>query len=172
MEKVKLFYHVTTSLFKPNIIQAQAIIPQPQNQSADWMRLLNPMYKDKIPDGVWFCSTLFNGNLPNKSPYGTQRVKIPIEKVFSQLGSSVNLYLGQKAEVSGNKYIRLMAVKEGDTFECLEHMQKIDPVDNEWMKFTSDTEFAVAKRPVWVEVFFPYKIQVENEEWDTVEELK
>ncbi|XP_033730065.1 uncharacterized protein LOC117319342 [Pecten maximus] len=169
MEKVKLFYHATTSAMKPKILSAKALTPQIHKPSSDWMWLLDPKHKDTIPKGVWFCSTLYNGDLPNISPYGKERMKISIKSVISQLGGKISLYHGKDSTVKTNKYVRLMVVKEGDKFDCLKHMEKLDPKDNNWLKFISDTECQVAKRPNWVEVFCPYTIDIKDGDWDTVE---
>ncbi|OWF37317.1 uncharacterized protein LOC110440301 [Mizuhopecten yessoensis] len=170
MDIVRQFYHVT-SLCKSQIISAKALIPQVHSPSHEWMWLLDSQYKEKIPTGLWFCSTLFNGILPNQSPYGEERVKIPIENVFSQLGGKVNIYQGKNAFVSGNTYVRLMLVKEGDNFACLEHMEKLNLKDNVFLKCISESQFQVPKRPIWVETFVPYEIDISEGEWDKVNKL-
>ncbi|XP_021338908.1 uncharacterized protein LOC110440262 [Mizuhopecten yessoensis] len=168
MDKVQKFYHVTLPFFKTKITNGHKLIPQIHNPSQEWMWLLDSKYKNKIPKLVWFCATLYNGDLPNISPYGKERVRLPIDKLLRQLGGKVNVYRGKDAQVNTNKYIRLMLVKEGDYFDCLEHMEKLNFEDNDLLKFISDSEFEVAKRPNWVEIACPYEVDVTEGEWDTL----
>ncbi|XP_069133289.1 uncharacterized protein [Argopecten irradians] len=169
MDKVFQFYHATPANIKSLILQSGALVPQNHNPKEDWMWLLPPMYQATIPKGIWFCCTLFNGGLPTISPYGKHRVSLPIENVLQQLGGSIKLYHGKDSIVQQNKYVRLMLVKEGDNFECLKHMDQVNPFDNEWLQFNPNgQECLAAKRPMWVEIFCPYAISTKFGKWDEV----
>ncbi|XP_069131794.1 uncharacterized protein [Argopecten irradians] len=169
MDKVRLFYHATSVAVKSSILATRSLVPQIHNPKEEWMWLLDSKFKETIPKGVWLCSTLYNGGLPTISPYGKQRVALPIRSVLHQLGGKVNLYRGKDSIVKSNRYVRLMLVREGDDFECLEHMEKLNPLDNAWLKFISDSECLAAQRPYWVEIYCPYEIDIKEGEWDEVD---
>ncbi|XP_069133288.1 uncharacterized protein, partial [Argopecten irradians] len=161
--------NATSATVKASIVSKRALVPQVHNPSEEWMWLLDSKYKETIPKGVWFCSTLFNGGLPTISPYGKQRVALPIGSVLDQLGGRVSLYRGKDSVVRSNRYVRLMLVKEEDRFECLEFMEKLNPLDNAWLKFISGSECLAAQRPNWVEIYCPYEIDIKDGEWDEVD---
>lgn len=150
------------------------LMPQVHNPPQEWMWLVD-QGRDQVPDGVWFCATLCNGDLPTISPYGDMRVRIPIDNVIEQLGGiqNVSLYLGETKSISSlngtNTYVRLMLVKQGDNSKILKFMQKVNIADNPWLILdTSMTNglYKVARRPIWVEIYIPYCINVSDCHWD------
>ncbi|XP_021338937.1 uncharacterized protein LOC110440290 [Mizuhopecten yessoensis] len=169
MDKAFYFYHVTSKAIRTRLTTTKALVPQIHSPRSEWMWLLDSKYKNKIPKGVWFCSTLYNGGLPTISPYGTERVRMPIEKVLGQLGGGFSLYHARDAQVQANTYVRLMVVKDGDDFDCLEYMEKINPRKNDWLQLVSNSEFKVAKRPKWVEIYYPYEVDITDGEWDSLD---
>ena len=111
--------------------------------------------------GVWFCSTLYNGNLPDISPYGTHMVTVPIEEFLHQF-KTPDFYVEHIHHYGGeNKYIRLILVDSTveANLSVLEQCKKIDIKNNPFLILDKDNKtYKVAKRPVWVEVFVPRSI--------------
>ena len=69
-------------------------------------------------EGVFFCCTLFRGGLPDRSPYGTERICIPVEYF---LNGNPHLFYNSYHEVPGNPvnpvpvhYVVLVLVKDDD----------------------------------------------------------
>ena len=82
--------------------------------------------------GVFFCCTLFNGQLPTQSPYGTERIRIPVEHFLS---GNPHLFYNSYHVTGGNPvpvhYVILVLVKESDpdfSF-CRENLVEL-PMDN------------------------------------------
>lgn len=63
--------------------------------------------------GVWFCASLFKGDLPDRSPYGTYRLKFSTEEIIA-LYSSLNLYFMDSYTFATSKvqYVRLLLSNE------------------------------------------------------------
>ena len=62
--------------------------------------------------------SLFQGDLPDMSPHGEHRIKVPVEQIVGDDSSKCNLYYVKdyysKSEV---QYIRIVLVKENQTEE-------------------------------------------------------
>ncbi|XP_021351788.1 uncharacterized protein LOC110449331 [Mizuhopecten yessoensis] len=133
------------------------------------MRLV-PNFPDLVPAGVWFCATLYNGGLPQFSPYGDRRVKIPFAGVIQQLGGNVKLFKDViDRHSNGNTYVKLMLVKGNDNIELFKHMTELDTANNPWLKLYGGN--GVAKTPIWVEIYVPYPIDVSNCIWEEVQRI-
>lgn len=168
MEKVGYFYHATSEQNRVSICTTNTLTPQVHNPPQGWMLLVDRSIKHLVPDGVFFCATLYNGDLPTISPYGSERVRVPISEVIRQLGGQVELYQGKGMDNRENRYVRLMMVRQGYTNPILQHMSKLDLADNEWLRSTPNG-FLVARRPTWVVIYIPESINVTECLWDNGE---
>ena len=85
-------------------------------------------------EGVFFCCTLFRGQLPDRSPYGTERICIPVEHFLS---GNPRLFYNSSHKVPGNPvpvhYVVLVLVKENESdpefLFCKENLVEL-PMDN------------------------------------------
>ncbi|XP_060075878.1 uncharacterized protein LOC132555545 isoform X1 [Ylistrum balloti] len=158
------FYHNTSHTSETAIREDDILEPQVYNPPQNWMRLVShPVH---VPDGVFFCATLYFGDLPTISPYGERRVRIPIDDVLRQLGGNVKLYSGEPTQAGNNTYVRMMLVKEDDDFDVLQHMKQENIASNQWLRLAGG--YQVACRPTWVYIYVPYPISVKGCSWDTV----
>ena len=82
-DTIEVFFHVTTQNRKVEIEKDKllkrnrAILPECVTQGSSRG---SPLYNTESQlEGVFFCCSLFQHRLPDRSPYGTDRVKIPVE---------------------------------------------------------------------------------------------
>ena len=119
-------------------------------------------------EGVFFCCTLFNGGLPTQSPYGTERICIPVEHFLS--GNPRLFYNSYHVvHVPGNPvpvhYVVLVLVKENfndpNFLFCLNNLEvlsltdnpffMINPLENKFLCFSN--QLCYHKFKLYVEVF-------------------
>ena len=115
------------------------------------------------PRGVWFCATLYRGALPDQSPYGRRRIKIPCQTLLESIDEPV-LYLESlhSYESSPNiQYVRLILLdRNSSDFQfCNKHCIYLDMVHNPFLSLdVAKKEYrcvrnaAWSKPNVWVEV--------------------
>ena len=88
-------------------------------------------------EGVFFCCTLFNGGLPDRSPYGTERICIPVEHF---LGGNPRLFYNSYHVVPGNpvpvRYVVLVLVQESDPnfLFCMNNLVELDMNNNSFLR--------------------------------------
>ena len=136
-------------------------------------------------EGVFFCCTLFKEDLPTLSPYGTERICIPVEHFLS---GNPRLFYNSYHVVPGNPvnpvpvhYVVLVLVKESD-FEfsfCKENLVEL-PIDNNsflmidrsgqrYMYGCFSNQTCYHKFRLYVEVFVVGKVELpESVFWDKV----
>ncbi|KAL4235374.1 hypothetical protein ACF0H5_007010 [Mactra antiquata] len=100
-----------------------------------------------IHSGTSFCCTLINGDLPNYSPYGDERVVIDIENLWSSFEEpTLYRYRKKPLDKHGNKYVKFVLTDGGlpvfsrdeNTFLGPENMGEtvcisVDPLDNHFL---------------------------------------
>lgn len=74
-DRIKEFFHVTTIRNKSKIVEDDLLRGNEANLK--YQSRGSPI--DGELDGVFFCCTLFDEDLPTRSPYGSRRIRIPVE---------------------------------------------------------------------------------------------
>ncbi|XP_069135765.1 uncharacterized protein [Argopecten irradians] len=175
MEPFKFFTHCTSMENKESIVKMGYL--KKSKTPNIWQE---PLAEPDAPTGVWFAVTLWNGNLPTISPYGTERVLVPIQRIHEHIHSSLDpvLYLEAKINNPGKStiYIRLILLK-GDDQEninwCIQHnLQKLDLDNNPWLRIDGDGQWKtwqnISPPTHWVFVFVADDVNIQGCEWDSV----
>ena len=114
IERISRLCHVTSDQNKLQIQEDGMLKAEIAGQS-DGCYSEAPLAKSNIK-GVWFMASLFRGRLPDQSPYGDQRVKIPLRKLCSDLDDwKLFFESAHYFETKKSQYIRLVLVKSDDT---------------------------------------------------------
>ncbi|XP_046365375.2 phytanoyl-CoA hydroxylase-interacting protein-like [Haliotis rufescens] len=109
--------------------------------------------------GLFFNVTLRNGHLPDMSPFGDTRVKMPLSEVFDD---SANLYFADfycKPSRRRVHYVTLVLTHSGsqaDSF-CQTHLLKLDSYTNIYLRkkpYLSGTYETLDRPAVHVEVMY------------------
>ncbi|XP_067675468.1 phytanoyl-CoA hydroxylase-interacting protein-like isoform X1 [Haliotis asinina] len=113
-------------------------------------------------EGVFFGVTLWNGDLPDKSPYGDTRVAVPLERLFDD---STRLYFADFYCMDGqrdNHYVILVLTKKdtkADLF-CKDRLILLDERKNEFLGKEGSTYKTLRQNKVWVEVFYTNEVDI------------
>ena len=139
---IDVFYHVTKRKYKAKIESdgflkgCKAKLPGSitTGSSCD-----SPLFRDDSPlKGVFFCCSLFRGSLPNQSPYGTERISIPVR---SLLHHDPHLFYNSWHSITRKctvHYITLVLVDKCDypqQFEyCSKHLKELTMKSNDILR--------------------------------------
>ena len=132
--------------------------------------------KYKELKGVSFCCTVYKGDLPTQSPYGAERICIPVEYFLS---GNPHLFYNSCKEEPGNPtfyYVTLVLVKESDrefSF-CKENLVELSMTRNSFLRINRSekryrcfsNERCYRKFKVFVEVFVVGDVRLPF--WDQV----
>ena len=167
---ITCFYHTTKPKYKKRIVQDKRLkrsMPDLIHQSRN-----SPI--DQRLEGVFFgCNTL-HGKLPSKSPYGSQRILIPIQKFARK---SYRLFYNSNHTVGRLNYIILvLAQKDIDDCQfCYENLVELNMTSNPFLRLNfGKNSFRCCQTqpiPTWVELLVLEDISLEERDghsWDTV----
>ena len=175
---INVFYHVTTKAVKQEIVQTKRLrksvahpLPGKPKSPIDEMKI----------QGVYFTLNLDkdSNTLPKTSPYGTERVRIPIGN-FSGYELFFNSY--HHNFVFGNLvyYVLLVLVKSdhSDYDKIAKVLKKLDPSNNDILLFKSPYRYYDRYKlkdgksfNAYFEVFVVGDVPVgDNAKWDTVKD--
>ena len=133
-DQVQYFYHCTSPENKKTIQQQKKLV----GQSAT----IGPLSTDPNIKGVFFTTSLYKGSLPDKSPYGPDRILVPFSAIDINQWSLYfeMVYYTTRSHGYRNQFLRLVLVKNTDTLSkqwCNENLLPIDPRDNCLLHWTS-----------------------------------
>ena len=171
------FYHVTRSHLKDTILQERRLKRSKIN-----------LYKESVDSpahqtlkGVFFTCNLRDGRYPSISPFGTERVKIPIEDFFKKYNYQwYQLYFNSFNFTSTtNCCIELVMVsrKAPEYKFCRDHMVSLDFVSNDFLRLDFfNSEFSCCQMTsiiqLWLELIVVGDVPITDEyEWDTVDKF-
>ena len=136
---IGVFYHVTKREYKAKIESdgllkgCKAKLPRSitTGSSRD-----SHLFRDDSPlKGVFFCCSLFRGSLPNRSPYGEDRISIPVR---SFLHHDPHLFYNSWHSITTVHYITLVLVDKCDypqQFEyCSKHLKELTMESNDILR--------------------------------------
>ena len=171
LEPIKYFYRVIED-GKEEAEKHQLM----KRKVADLIRESNGSPIDGKLHGVTFCSTLYRGGLPTTSPYGTDRLIVPIGYF---LEGKPHLFFNSWHNTGGNNnYVVLVLVWEDQTTEyefCCQNLIELDMSDNPYLQLNAEeckyschcsqqSDFRL-----WVEIFVVGDFEIPKEaRWDTV----
>ena len=156
-EEVEFFFHVTES-----------------RNSRGWSKLEARSETSDIK-GVWFCVTLYNGQLPTQSPYGRYRVCIPIRRILAQYDKwslfveSIHYYPYH----TKNRYVRFVLVKDlkeqpDDVQKSCAKLPQVGLTDNPIFGYNPTNETGYCLKNVhpnyphyWVEVLIVGEVDID-----------
>ena len=175
---INVFYHVTTENVKKEIVQAKRLrksvahpLPGKPESPIDEMEI----------EGVYFTLNLDKDSdtLPKKSPYGTERVSIPIGN-FSGYELFFNSYYHTIPWGNLVYYVFLVLVKSdhSDYGKISKVLKKLDPSSNDIFLFNSPYRYYDRYKlkdgksfNAYFEVFVVGDVPVgDNAVWDKVED--
>ena len=125
------FYHVTTTHNKEKII-SEAVL---RGNIANLIHQSKRSPINKMLEGVFFgCNLWDNGDLPMISPYGTERVEIPVHNFLR--GTPHLFYSSSHETRPGFTYVILVLVNESDPEYqfCKCRLKELDMEDNSILK--------------------------------------
>ena len=132
-DQVGYFYHCTSPENKKTIQQQKKLV----GQSAT----IGPLSTDPNIKGVFFTTSFYKGSLPDKSPYGPDRILIPFSAIdINQWSLYFEMAYYTTRLWYRNQFLRLVLVKNTDTLSkqwCDKNLLKIDPRDNCLLRWTS-----------------------------------
>ncbi len=185
-DEIDYLYHATTKKAKKNIVDTETLQcnaePEPGANSFERIPLDNLEIK-----GVWFCATLFtypdqSVTLPTISPYGEERISIPVAKIITekhQMFFERAHYWDQK-----NIYIRFILVTDEQVEElkwCKKNLHLVDIRNNPIFSFSMDEGAKCVKnrfpKPLvsvenphfWVEIMVVGDVPILSSSWDNVD---
>lgn len=170
-EMVEYLYHCTTQANKVKI-QDEGFLTAKTATAPGIILGTGPV------KGVWFSSTLFRGGLPTTSPYGTERIKIPIAELCKHLENWLLFYeCAYRYEGRTIQYIRLvLADQSKDTNEdsiqwCRDNLEQLEIENNPFFFFENRrTARCLANKPApytFIEVLIVGDIEVlDSYTWD------
>ncbi|XP_077867119.1 uncharacterized protein LOC144356070 [Saccoglossus kowalevskii] len=123
--------------------------------------------------GVFFCATLYNGVLPIRSPYGTERILIPLNAIFDD---KCRFFFGSCKRYNNNKiYIYIVVARHGDwRLMEIDGLKEIDINYNPiFMKhgYNNFCLFHHANNNVWTEFLILGDVNADGMPWDDVEKF-
>lgn len=83
-QNVKYFVHCTKLTSKKSITEQGLLLGSCSDYPVG-----SPLSKNTNLKGVWFMISLYDGQMMDHSPYGTQRVKIPVGEVMFSMKSAI-----------------------------------------------------------------------------------
>ncbi|XP_069135752.1 uncharacterized protein [Argopecten irradians] len=177
MEHFMFFTHCT-SIDNRESIQHMGYLSR--NRTLDFWN--EPLAGPNAPTGVWFAVTLQDGNLPIESPFGTERVLVPVEHIERHVQSSLKPVLYFKTQVDSEDSIYLFLLRGDDHAAinwCVEHnLEQLDIHNNQWLCFDMcgfdmrGLWITWANHPqsplCWVYVFIADNVCIKGCDWDNV----
>lgn len=175
--EIKYFYHVTKSKCEKQSIQGDCRL------IANKAKLRFESEGTPIDgnlNGVFFCCSLFQGCLPDISPHGTERIKIPIGDF---LHDNTRLFYNSSHTTNTSSdnvnYAVLVLVKEDhpDFQFCKDKLAPLDMRNNRFLKLNKENKVYEcypnqADFRFYITVFVVGDVELPNKEeqdWDTVE---
>ena len=163
-EEVEYLYHCTTEVNRDKI-KVEGVLTANRVTAPGMILETGPV------KGVWFSPTLFQGRLPTMSPYGTERIKIPIADLCEHLEDWLLFYeCAYRYEGRCIQYIRLvLADRSKDTNEgsiqwCRDNLAQLNIANNPLFFFENDmTARCLANKPepyTFIEVLIVGDIEV------------
>jgi hypothetical protein len=158
---------------EPPILRAQ----EPRKHPSGWE--LNKKYDGVLgepdkspPNGVWFCATLYDGNIPTQTPYPTGgekgkkywRVSIKTNN-FNLLNDKVVLYWAASAhmDVSNTTEVSLVFTRE-EIPVIRDNCMLLDKRNNPYFWFDEATGcWMCTKRPTWTKICLTWDIDLTND---------
>ena len=108
--------------------------------------------------GLYFGVTLFQGILPDKSPFGPTRVIVPLDKLIT---AETKAYFADfYCFNTGNHYVRLVFTREGteaDRF-CEKYLIQLNINDNPFLSKKSDAFYYCCA--LWVEFLYTENVDL------------
>ena len=167
---ISYFYHITKPEYKEQIIREKIL--RKSRASLLHESIYSPA--NRRLEGVFFGCNKVKGMLPFKSPYGTQRLLIPIKKFG---GKAYHLFFNSHHKVGKINYIVLVLVNEdADDYQfCCEKLVELDIKKNSFLCLDFDkNSFTCCQTqpiPTWVELLVLEEVILEEQDghlWDTV----
>ena len=178
MESIQYFTHTTLIENKTQIINDNMLDVR---QTGNTWNL--PLGQSDAPPGVWFATTLYQGRLPDKSPYGDQRVLVPVATLMDQVGSNPVLRLEKIVHYRSNSksYVRLILCSEEYSKDpwMQDNTTLVDITRNPFLYWNAEAKeimgFFNARHSqsnikyTNVLVFVPHVVDISGCHWDVVE---
>ena len=167
------FYHVTRSHLKDTILENHCLKKSKISLYRDSVN--SPAHQNL--KGVFFMCNLRNGEYPEISPFGTERVKIPIEDFFEE-GEFQLFFNSFNFTSQSNCYtVMVMVRKTAPEYEfCNDHLVPLDFEANEFVQLDflfstySCCQLKYSSIQLWLELIVVDDVPIKDEyEWDTVQ---
>ena len=165
------FYHVTSSMTKDTILEGKHL---KRKQVSLYQESVDSPAHKKLK-GVFFMCSLRNGNYPTISPFGTQRVKIPIRDFFVKGGFELFFNSFNFTRRNNCYAVMVMVRRRAPEYNfCRDHLVPLDFKRNEFLRLdlqhnTYSCCQTKGDMKLWLELIVVDDVPIEDEyEWDTV----
>ena len=141
METVEYFQHVTSKGDKDTIVREGKLRAYSDRSKG------SPLSKNKDVKGVFFCTTLYKGDLPDQSPYGEYRVAVPIQHIVRNVKDWA-LFFERAHHYGKVQYVRMVLVKKSKSKYdwCKHNLQPVDIGGNGVLEWDGDVECVKASK--------------------------
>ena len=165
------FYHATRGHLKDTILEEHRL---KRSTVSLYMDSVNSPAHQKLK-GVFFTCNLRDGGYPSISPYGTKRVKIPINDFFTE--GQFQLFFNSFNPTSRDNYCVVMVLVRRNAPEyrfCRDHLAPLDLESNEFLRLDFLHSRYRCCQPtfgikLWLELIVVGDVPIKDDyEWDTV----
>ena len=165
------FYHATRGHLKDTILEEHCL---KRSTVSLYMDSVHSPAHQKLK-GVFFTCNLRDGVYPSISPYGTERVKIPIDDFFTE--GQFQLFFNSFNPTSRDNYCVVMVLVRTNAPEyyfCCDHLVPLPLQSNEFLRLDSfrstysccQVKYSMIK--LWLELIVVSDVPVKDDyEWDT-----
>ena len=177
---ITYFYHVTTSILAKQSIQRDCRL-EANKAELRFESRGSPI--DGYLKGIFFCCSLYEYRLPDKSPYGTERIKIPVGDFLHE---NTRLFYNSKHTTNTsagnvNYAILVLVNKDHPDFQfCEDNLSPLDMRNNMFLRLNKENKMYEcypnrADFKFYITVFVVGDVELqkkEEQEWDTVEQFQ
>lgn len=142
-----------------------------------------PLARNGNVKGVWFLASLYRGELHTRSPYGSERIKIPVSMVMtSKTKKKCQLFFESTYMFERNpkaQYVRMiLANKDSSSLKwCMESLHEVDITKNPLLCWNNDDNHIEVVSSdgdseevrIYMEVLLLGDLELPQ--WDTVENM-
>jgi Phytanoyl-CoA hydroxylase-interacting protein C-terminus len=122
----------------------------------------SPINQQQNFEGLFFSASLWNGQLPNISPYGSKRLLMSAQSMLINKNMYFADFYCTAGGSSGNHYLILVITTPGlgpDMF-CQNKLVQLDFHNNPFLYYENDQLYANQTQKLWIEIFYTEDIKV------------
>ena len=175
-EKITHLYHCTSAETKQKIQREGILRGGPTREPQE-----SSLARNQDMNGVWFLASLYRGEPHTRSPYGPERIKIPVSMVMtSKTKKKCQLFFESTYMFKRNdnaQYIRMILANEDSRSLqwCMENLQEVDIAKNPLLCWMTDSDHmeVISSEGEEVRMYMEVLLlgDLELPQWDTVQDM-